>query len=181
MSESTDLSFETLGLTEPVGSMREHVLIFAPVDAVWARVADVPNNSSWFTALDASWCEADPETGRPLRMVTTPTGMTMVEDIVRVDAIARRLQYRLRPGPIFDQHLATIDVIDLCELSGHPPSGPPSGHPPSDHTQKPITLVVYSTELRPAPLAIAFNGATRAALDTLKQQTESAWTAESAG
>lgn len=147
--------------------MREHSIIFAPADAVWARIADVPNNSSWFTALDASWCEPDPESSRPLRMVTTPTGMTMVEDIVRVDAIARRLQYRLRPGPIFDQHLATIDVIDLCELSDRP--------------EKPITLVVYSTELRPAPLAIAFNGAARAALHTLKQQTEAAWTAESAG
>jgi hypothetical protein len=142
----------TLGLTAKWGSVRANTVIEVPADAAWARIADVPNNASWFTSLVKSWCEADPETGRPVRFVTTPTGMTMTEDILLVDHDQRRLQYQLRANPIMTHHLATIDVIELSAST---------------------CLVIYSTDLAPRPLALAFGGATQRALHTLKEQLES--------
>jgi hypothetical protein len=142
----------TLGLTAQWGSVRAHAVIEVPAAAAWERIADVPNNASWFTSLVKSWCDTDPETGRPVRFVTTPTGVTMTEDILLVDHDQRRLQYRLRANPIMTHHLATIDVIELSVAS---------------------CLVMYSTDLAPRPLALAFGAATQRALDTLKQQLES--------
>jgi Polyketide cyclase / dehydrase and lipid transport len=150
-----EFEYGILASTEPVGSLREHVHISAPVDTVWARILDVPNNSSWFTSIERSWCEADPLTGRPMRLVKVGSGATLTEDIVRVDSIQRRLQYRLRPFALITHHLATIDVIDTSALTGSASA-----------------MVLYSTELAPAALAVAFGGATRRALDELKLQLE---------
>ncbi len=159
-----EFNFGLLGVTEPVGSIREHVIIEVPPDLVWSRIADVENNSSWFTSLQTSWCDLDNATGRPVRMVVGGTGLAMTEDIIRVDSVQRRLQYRLRPIGFITHHLATIDVLDVTDLTGAPTS-----------------MVVYSTELSPAPLAVAFGGATRQALDTLKTQTEAAWASQKVG
>jgi Polyketide cyclase / dehydrase and lipid transport len=148
--------FGTLALTEPVGSLREHVLISAAPQVVWNRVSDVANHSSWFISIEASSCQADPITGRPIRLVKSRNGATLTEDIIRVDSIQRRIQYKLRPFAFITHHLATVDVIDTTTLTGSPSS-----------------MVIYSTELTPATLAIAFGAASRDALDALKQQIES--------
>ncbi len=146
----------TLGLTAKWGSVRVEELIACSADDAWARIADAANNASWFTSLTASWLEADPETGRVIRKVTMPTGATMIEDLVLVDHVQRRLQYQLRPVAVIAHHLATIDVIDLSALAGD--------------LGRPCCLVVYSTDLSPRPLALAFAAGTRRALATLKQQ-----------
>ena len=159
-----EFNFELVGLTEPVGSHRAQAIIHAPAATVWSRIADVANNSSWFTSLSRSWCEVDALTGFPVRMVIGGTGMTMVEDIIRVDSVQRRLQYRLRPFGFITHHLATIDVHDVSELAGQPTS-----------------MIVYSTELAPAPLAVAFGAATHEALLNLKRQIEDACATQSEG
>jgi hypothetical protein len=143
--------FETLGLTAEWASVRSHVTIARPAALAWARIADVPNNASWFTSLVKSWCERDPDTGKPIRKVLSPTGITMVEDIIVVDPAQRRLQYRLRPNPVIRSHLATIDVLELSAES---------------------CLVVYSTDLAPRPLALPFGAAAQRALETLRTQLE---------
>jgi hypothetical protein len=118
---------------------------------VWGRIADVPNNASWFTSLAKSWCETDDEIGRPIRKVQMPTGVTFTEDIVLVDHVQRRMQYQIRPVGMFTHHLATIDVIELPDAT---------------------TMVVYSTDFAPKALALTFAAASDRALETLKQQLE---------
>jgi hypothetical protein len=149
---------EVLGLTAPWASVRADLCIAASPDRVWRRIADVANNASWFTSLVRSWCETDPDSQRPIRKVVSPTGMTMVEDIVLVDHAQRRMQYQLRPNGIVTHHLATIDVIDLAATL-----------PETIATQ---CLVVYSTDLAPRPLALAFAAAAQRALGELKLQVE---------
>jgi hypothetical protein len=148
--------FATLGLTARWGSVRREIVIECAPDAAWARIADVANNASWFTGVTRSWCERDPDTGKPVRKVQMPTGIVLTEDIILVDAAQRRLQYALRPLGPFTYHLATIDVLEL------PPH--PSGTP--------WCLVVYSTDLSPRPISLAFAGAAERGLETLKQQLE---------
>jgi Polyketide cyclase / dehydrase and lipid transport len=153
-----DETFGALGLTAKWGSVRAEALIQCSADAAWARIADVPNNASWFTSLVSSWCEPDPDTARPVRHVKLATGATMVEDLIVVDHVQRRLQYQLRPVMVITHHLATIDVIDLSMLPGAPPTGQ--------------CLVVYSTDLSPRSLALAFASGARRALVTLTEQLE---------
>jgi hypothetical protein len=155
--------FGTLGLTAKWGSVRSEVLIQCSADAAWARIADVANNASWFTSLAESWCETDPDNGRPIRMVKLGNGATLVEDLIVVDHVQRRLQYQLRPAMMFTHHLATVDVIDVSALAGSPTSGSPTSGQ---------CIVVYSTDLSPRPLALAFGAGARQALTTLKQQLE---------
>jgi hypothetical protein len=148
-----------LGLTAPWGSVRNEIRIHADPHAVWERIADVADNASWFTSLVRSWCETDPDSGRPIRKVVTPTGVTMVEDIVLVDHAQRRMQYQLRPNGVVTHHLATIDVIDLRSQDGAPSTAE-------------RCLVVYSTDLAPRPLALPFAAAAQRALMELKSQME---------
>jgi hypothetical protein len=155
-----DQDFATLGLTAPWGSVRAEVAIQCAADLAWARIADVANNASWFTSITQSWCEPDPDNGRPLRKVALANGAVLVEDLIVVDHVQRRLQYQLRPALVFTHHLATIDVIDLSRLSDL------SGSTVAQ------CLVVYSTDLSPRPLALSFGAGARRALQTLKEQLE---------
>jgi hypothetical protein len=146
-----DETFGVLGLTAKWGSVRASRMITASPDAVWERIADVPNNASWFTSLAKSWCETDPDTGRPIRKVQMPTGATVTEDIVIVDHVQRRMQYQIRPIGMFTHHLATIDVIEMTDGT---------------------SMVVYSTDFAPKALALTFAAASERALETLKRQLE---------
>ncbi len=152
------LEFAAYGLTAPWGTVRRHTVIECSPEAAWDRIADVPNNASWFTGLVASWCEPDPDTDKQVRKVTMPTGMVMTEDIVVVDNVQRRLQYALRPVSVFTHHLATIDVIEIPQVPNAPQT----------------CLVVYSTDMAPRPIALSFGGAIERALASLKSQLEAA-------
>ncbi len=152
------LEFAAYALTAPWGTIRRQTVIECSPDAAWDRIADVPNNASWFTGLVASWCEPDPDTGRRLRKVQMPTGIVMTEDIVVVDNVQRRLQYALRPIAVFTHHLATIDVIEIPQQPNSPQT----------------CLVVYGTDMAPRPIALSFGGAIERALASLKSQLEAA-------
>ena len=73
----------------------------------------------------------------------------MPEEIITIDDDLRRFQYRIT-SPIVSNHQGTIDVIPE-----------PDG-----------SLVIYSTDISPDPMAYVFSGATGAALDELKAQME---------
>jgi uncharacterized protein YndB with AHSA1/START domain len=127
-------------------TLRREVRIDRPPDEVWAVVGDPSTIHTWFPGIVASTVDGS------TRVITTETGIPMPEEILTVDPIQRRFQYRVT-APLFNQHLGTIDVID-----------------PGDGT----SLVVYSTDADPATLALVIGGAAGNALSELKRQMEGA-------
>ncbi len=124
-------------------SLRSHVVIDAAPDAVWKVVSDAANIADWFPAMRSSTGDGTHRT------VVLQDGSVLEEDVVTVDAQLRRFQYRAVGGDLpVERHLGTVDVIEL---------------------EPGRTLVVYSTEIEPASLAEAFDGAISEAVRTLPQ------------
>jgi hypothetical protein len=127
-----------------VASERRHVTIRRPADDVWALVGDPATIHTWFPGIVG--CEVDGTT----RVITTGAGLPMPEEIVTIDSIQRRFQYRIT-APMIRNHLGTIDVIALDEHS---------------------SLVAYSTDCEPDAMALIIGGATGGALAELRRQLE---------
>lgn len=126
-------------------SIRREGRIAAPAAEVWEVVGRPELLHLWFPGVVG--CRVDGDT----RTITTGTGVDMPEQIITNDPIQRRFQYRIT-SPLFTDHLATIDVIDL-----------------GDDT----SLVVYSTDAAPATMALVISGGTGGAIDELRRQLES--------
>lgn len=131
-----------------MATVRRDVRIARPPDDVWAVLRDPTTICDWFPGVTGVSVE-----GRT-RTITLGSGLPMPETITTIDDDLRRFQYRLT-SPIVSDHRATIDVID-------------------DHGD---SLVIYSTDIEPAPMAYVFAGATGAALDQLKAVLEAGTTA----
>jgi uncharacterized protein YndB with AHSA1/START domain len=129
-----------------MGSVRRQVRIHRPADEVWAVVGDPTTIHRWFPGIVD--CTVDGRT----RVITTATGLPMPEEIVTLDPLQRRFQYRLT-APIVAHHLGTIDVFDL-----------------DDGT----SLVSYATDCEPDAFALIIGGATGGALAELRRQLEAA-------
>ncbi len=84
------------------------------------------------------------------RVVTAGSGLPMPEELLTVDRLQRRFQYRIAAPP-FREHLSTIDVHDL-----------------GDGT----SLVVYATDADPATMALVLGGAAGNALQHLRRMME---------
>ena len=134
--------------SSPVGSVRCEVRIACPAAAAWVRIADAGTISDWFPGMSDSWMAGDTWE----RHIVMGTGVEVVEDVVNVDGVQRRLQYRIRPNFLIHQHLATVDVLE---------DGPDA------------CFVVYATEMTPRPFALAISGGTYDAIHELKRQLES--------
>src|SRR5204863_8460743 len=126
------------------GNVGRQVRIARPPDEVWAVVGDPGRIQEWFPGIVASTVEGT------RRVVTTGAGIPMPEEIVTHDRIQRRLQYRIT-GPIFREHLSTLDVLDL-----------------GDGT----SLVVYAADADPATMALVIAGAAGNALEHLRDLME---------
>jgi hypothetical protein len=124
-------------VTPQRGSVRRQVRINRPADDVWALVGDPARIQEWFPGIVASTVDGD------TREVTTAAGVTMPEQIVTNDPLQRRFQYRLS-GPMFREHLSTLDVLDL-----------------GDGT----SLAVYSADADPSTMALVIAGAAENALE----------------
>lgn len=135
----------TLGLVASFGSMRNDVRIHRSAEVVWAVIADVGNVADWFPSFASSRLVGTQ------RIVVTRTGISLVEDVLRVDHEQRRFQYAIEPNGAIREHRATVDVIDL-----------------GDDT----CLVTYSTDMVPAVLVLAISGGIAEALETLRDQLE---------
>ena len=135
----------TLGLVASFGSLRNDVRIQRTADVVWAVIADVGAVANWFPSFASSRLVGTQ------RIVVTRTGVSLVEDVLRVDHEQRRFQYAVVPNGVIREHRATVDVIDL-----------------GDDT----CLVTYSTDVVPAVLVLALGGGTAEALETLRDQLE---------
>lgn len=125
-------------------SVRREMGITAPPDDVWALMGDPARIHEWFPGI------VDCRVEGTRRTVTTGSGIPLPEDILTVDPLARRFQYRLA-APMIREHLGTIDVLDG-----------------GDGT----SLVVYSTDAEPATMALVIGGATGNALRNVKRMLE---------
>lgn len=102
----------------------------------------------WFPGIET--CVMSEGDEGPVRTVTLGSGMQLVEHIVTNDPIAHRFQYRITGG-VFQEHLGTIDAIDL-----------------DDGT----SLLVYGTDARPDVMALVIGGASGTALENLRDLVE---------
>lgn len=126
------------------GSVRRQVGIACPPDEVWAIVGDASRVQDWFPGIESSTVDGT------TRVIMTGSGLPMPEEIVTVDPIQRRFQYRIT-APIIQEHLSTIDVLDL-----------------EDGT----CLVVYSADAIPSTMALVIAGAAGNALEHLRTMIE---------
>lgn len=124
--------------------MRREVRIARPAADVWALVGDPARLHEWFPGFVATAVDG------MHRIATTASGLPLPEEILTVDPILRRFQYRL-VAPIVQHHLGTVDVFDL-----------------GDGT----SLVAYATDAEPQAMALVIGGATGAALAELRRILE---------
>ena len=128
-----------------MATLRREIRIARSAADVWQLVGRPELLYLWFPGIVASDVDGD------TRIITTGTGVAIPETIITNDPLQRRFQYRIT-APLFTQHLATVDVIDL-----------------DDDT----CLVVYATDAEPAVMALVIGGGSSGALDELKRQMES--------
>lgn len=128
------------------GSVRRQVRISRPAAAVWAIAGDPARLAEWWPGIEAV------EMGEGVRTVTTGAGISIREEIVTVDPVDRRLQYRIE-APFVTEHLSTLDVVDL-----------------GDGT----CLALYSVDAVPATMALVIAGAGGSGLERLKSLLERA-------
>jgi hypothetical protein len=126
------------------GSVRRQVHVARPAAEVWAFVGDPARLAEWFPGVTSVTVEGDH------RRVTTAAGITFDEDLLTVDPLARRFQYRVTGG-LFREHLGTLDVLDL-----------------GDGT----CLLVYATDADPATLALVVGGAAGAGIERARRILE---------
>lgn len=131
-------------MTPKRGSVRRQVRIARPPDEVWAWVGAPARLPEWFPGIVD--CTVEGTT----RVITTGAGLPMPEEIVTIDSILRRFQYRIT-APMFREHLSTIDVLDLGDGS---------------------SLVVYGVDAEPSTLALVIGGAAGNALEHLRDLME---------
>lgn len=127
------------------GSVRRHRWVDAPAERVWAVAGDPARLAEWFPGVERATMEGS------TRSVTLIGGTSVTEEILTLDPLQRRLQYRI-VGPLFRHHLSTLDVIDLGASS----------------------LVVYGADAEPAALALVVAAAAAAGLARLQSLAEGA-------
>ena len=133
-----------------MASIRRELRIDRPAHVVWPLIGDPGRIKEWFPGMVDCTVAHDDE--GVTRTVTLGTGMSLVEQVVTNDPIARRFQYRISGG-IFTEHLGTVDVIEL-----------------GDDT----CLGVYSTDAVPDVMALVIGGATGDALRNIRDLVEDA-------
>jgi carbon monoxide dehydrogenase subunit G len=126
-------------------TVRRHVRIDAPADAVWAVVTRADVLATWFPGLRRVVMRTP-----TVRTVTTGVGLSLDEEILTNDPLQRRFQYRITGG-FFKEHLASVDVIELDPGT---------------------CLVTYASDADPATMAIVLGGVMEGALASLKAQVE---------
>ncbi len=128
-----------------MATVRREVMIKRSADDVWAVVGDPAVITTWFPGM------VDAQVDGTHRVITTASGLKLPEEIVTIDSIQRRFQYRVTL-PVLRDHLGTIDVFDIGEDR---------------------SLVSYSTDCTPDAMALIIGGATGNALAELRRQLES--------
>jgi uncharacterized protein YndB with AHSA1/START domain len=131
-------------VTAKRGSVRRAVRIACPADDVWSWVGAPTRLPEWWPGI------VDAQVDGTSRVITTGAGIPMPEEMLTIDAIQRRFQYRIT-GRMFREHLSTIDVHDLGDGTSY---------------------VVYSVDAEPSVMALVIGGAAGNALENLKSMLE---------
>ena len=127
-----------------MATVRYERRISADPDTVWSVFCEPDSIHEWFPGVVSCTVEGN------IRTITLGTGLSMPEEILTVDPLLRRFQYKVT-SPLYHFHLGTIDVIALGPLD---------------------SLCVYSTTAVPDALALITGGATDGALDEIKRMAE---------
>lgn len=128
-----------------MGSARRDIHVQCTPDIAWKLIGDPARLHEWWE-MDSCRVEGNK------RWVTTPTQLTLEEDIVLVDHSLRRFQYSIVPNVLITEHLSTVDVLD----DGH-------GH----------CIITYSIDIKPAVFALVIAGAAGQALEKARTMLES--------
>ncbi len=131
-------------MTATRATVRREVRIARPPAEVWAYVGDPGRLAEWWPGITS--CTVDGSS----RVITTGSGLPIPEQILTVDPLQRRFQYRIT-GSLFREHLSSIDVIDLEDGS---------------------SLVVYAVDAEPSTMALVIGGAAGNALLHLRDLLE---------
>jgi hypothetical protein len=139
-----------------MGSVRRHLAIAASADTVWSLVGAPGRLHEWFPVVateiaDPPSAEAAERGAVAQRWISLANGLRFEEDIVTLDHEQRRFQYRIVNNGLITRHLATVDVLE---------DGPDR------------CIVVYSTDMEPAPMALVISGAAGQGLATLREMFE---------
>lgn len=131
-----------------MATVRRHRLIHYPAAAVWEILGDPESLPRWFPGIATCSYAASDEPGViGTRAVTTRAGLSLNEEIITLDPVLRRLQYRIAGG-VLSHHLATVDVIELSAEE---------------------CLTVYGTDAEPAVMALVLGGAAGEGLANVEQ------------
>jgi hypothetical protein len=120
------------------------VRIARTAEAVWAMAGEPARLSEWFPGIVESRVEGH------LRTVVLGSGISLPEEIVTLDQLQRRFQYRIT-APLVREHLSTLDVYDL-----------------GDGT----CLATYAVDADPSTMALVIGGAAGNALENLRRMME---------
>ncbi|HEX2850791.1 MAG TPA: SRPBCC family protein [Acidimicrobiales bacterium] len=131
-------------MTPKRGSIRRECRVACSPDAAWRLVGDPARIAEWWPGI------VDATVDGTARVITTGSGIPMPEEIVTVDPLQRRFQYRIT-APMFKEHLSTLDVIEL-----------------GDGT----CLLVYSVDAQPSTMALVIGGAAGNALENARRILE---------
>ena len=131
-------------MTATRASIRREVRIRGSADELWEWVGDPSRLAEWWPGITACVVDGDSRT------ITMGSGLPMPEQLLTIDRLQRRFQYRIT-APIFREHTSTIDVHDL-----------------GDGT----SLVVYSVDAEPSTMALVIGGAAGNALEHLRSLVE---------
>ena len=123
-----------------MATVRYERRIAAPANDVWAVICRPESIPEWFPGVVS--CTVDGN----IRVIKLRTGIEMPEEILTIDSLLRRFQYRVT-SPLYKFHLGTIDVIELGEID---------------------SLCVYSTTAEPAIMALVIGGGTYGALKQIE-------------
>jgi hypothetical protein len=95
-----------------LGSIRHEIRIHRPAAEVWALAGDATRLHEWFPGIVA--CTVTGST----RVITTSAGLPMPEEILVVDPVQRRFQYRIT-APLF-RHLGDDTSLVVYSTEADP-------------------------------------------------------------
>ena len=124
-----------------MATVRYERRIAATAQIVWDLVRRPESIPEWFPGVVS--CRVD----GAQRVIVLKSGIEMPEEILTIDNLLRRFQYRVT-SPLYRFHLGTIDVIELSPRE---------------------CLCVYSTTAEPDIMALVVGGGTYAALGEIER------------
>ena len=127
-----------------LGSVRHAITVPNSVDQVWDIIGDPAALASWLPDFSVSTVDG------VTRTITTASGLTFDEELLVVDPLQHRIQYRVNL-PMLQFHRGTLDVVATGEHS---------------------CVVSYATDAEPRLMALVISAPTFRGLEYLKKLLE---------